>query len=595
MILNSPYITGSITVTGNANVQGTLTVTGSLSGTATSASLALNSNLLQGTGSVGFSTTASLLAVSSSQQQISASLLNVIANYATTGSNSFRADQSITGSLVVSSTITAQTLVVQTVTSSIVYSSGSNIFGNALTDRQTFTGSIQASGSSSHFLMGGSVGIGITNPTRPLQINAAADTRIVITDSNVSTTAGLYIRQFGSASAIVNNSNGTFQLATNDTYFLTANASGQVGIGTTQPSYTLDVAGTGRFTGAATFSGSVTLTSGYIETPWANETRTVWERYTNATYFQRISSNGAARQLRLESNGAYGNASIVLDGQGNTTTSTIITSDNSIFTGAVSLNTGNSLRLYRPDSSFPSTSWYWNIYMDSSNLLSFAINGGTPKMIINASGNVGIGTTSVNSEKLTINQTTGNASALYVYTTDVTTGQSYGLTVVAGTNSSDRSFAVFSQSSTEYLKVRGDGYLFSTPTYNNQWPGTSPNMYVASDGSFGRTTPSSGRYKENINEWSGSGLNTILALKPKTFKYKKDYCNSPDNIDFLGLIAEEVAEVSPYLAQYENLDRTGLVENVRYDTIVVPLIKAIQELKATNDDLQAQINELKER
>ena len=147
MILNSPYITGSITVTGNANVQGTLTVTGSLSGTATSASLALNSNLLQGTGSVGFSTTASLLEVSSSQQQISASLLNVIANYATTGSNSFRADQSITGSLVVSSTITAQTLVVQTVTSSIVYSSGSNIFGSALTDRQTFTGSVNITGS----------------------------------------------------------------------------------------------------------------------------------------------------------------------------------------------------------------------------------------------------------------------------------------------------------------------------------------------------------------------------------------------------------------------------------------------------------------
>jgi len=90
---------------------------------------------------------ASLLQVSSSQQQISASLLNVISIFATTGSNSFRANQSITGSLVVSSTITAQTLVVQTVTSSIVYSSGSNIFGSALGDRQTFTGSVNITGS----------------------------------------------------------------------------------------------------------------------------------------------------------------------------------------------------------------------------------------------------------------------------------------------------------------------------------------------------------------------------------------------------------------------------------------------------------------
>ena len=90
---------------------------------------------------------ASLLQVSSSQQQISASLLNVISIFATTGSNSFRANQSITGSLVVSSTITAQTLVVQTVTSSIVYSSGSNIFGSALSNTQTFTGSMFITGS----------------------------------------------------------------------------------------------------------------------------------------------------------------------------------------------------------------------------------------------------------------------------------------------------------------------------------------------------------------------------------------------------------------------------------------------------------------
>ena len=114
----------------------------------------------------------SIQQVSSSQQQISSSLLQVSASYislsgsyttfsgsastrttqienvyATTGSNSFRANQSITGSLVVSSTITAQTLVVQTVTSSIVYSSGSNIFGSALSDRQTFTGSVLITGS----------------------------------------------------------------------------------------------------------------------------------------------------------------------------------------------------------------------------------------------------------------------------------------------------------------------------------------------------------------------------------------------------------------------------------------------------------------
>ena len=136
-------LSGSLVITGSITTTGGITISGSI----LSASYSSNSDLLQGTGSVGFATTASLLAVSSSQQQISASLLNVVAVYATTGSNSFRADQSITGSLVVSSTITAQTLVVQTVTSSIVYSSGSNVFGSDLNSRQTFTGSVNITGS----------------------------------------------------------------------------------------------------------------------------------------------------------------------------------------------------------------------------------------------------------------------------------------------------------------------------------------------------------------------------------------------------------------------------------------------------------------
>ena len=178
MIQYFPTITGSLTVNGDLIVTGT----GSMS-----ASLALNSNLLQGTGSTGFATTASLTEVSSSQQQISASLLNVVANYATTGSNSFRADQSITGSLVVSSTITAQTLVVQTVTSSILYSSGSNLFGNALNNTQTFTGSVNITGS-----------LTVTTTAREFQVN---NTGVVI--GNQSTDSHSITGSMGVSGSIV--------------------------------------------------------------------------------------------------------------------------------------------------------------------------------------------------------------------------------------------------------------------------------------------------------------------------------------------------------------------------------------------------------
>jgi hypothetical protein len=73
------------------------------------------------------------------------------------------------------------------------------------------------------------------------------------------------------------------------------------------------------------------------------------------------------------------------------------------------------------------------------------------------SGNVGI-KISGRSESLAIEHTTGNVSAAFFYTSGVTTGQSYGLTVYAGTNSSDRSFLVSNQGGgTEYFKIRGDG------------------------------------------------------------------------------------------------------------------------------------------
>jgi hypothetical protein len=67
--------------------------------------------------------------------------------FATTGSNQFNGSQAITGSLTVTGQVIAQTLNVQQVTSSIVFSSGSNIFGNDLGNTQQFTGSVSVTGS----------------------------------------------------------------------------------------------------------------------------------------------------------------------------------------------------------------------------------------------------------------------------------------------------------------------------------------------------------------------------------------------------------------------------------------------------------------
>jgi hypothetical protein len=138
------------------------------------------------------------------------------------------------------------------------------------------------------------------------------------------------------------------------------------------------------------------------------------------------------------------------------------------------------------------------------------------------------------------------------------------------------------------FKVRNDGYIQSPSTYNNTT--ASPNyLSISTSGFFERYVASSARYKEEIKDWNENGLAIILALKPKTYKYKKEYYNKAD-VDFLGLIAEEVAEVNTYLADYENEDGTGQVENVRYATIVVPLIKAVQEQNQIIQELNERLN-----
>jgi hypothetical protein len=85
-------------------------------------------------------------------------LQSVTGSYATTGSNQFNGNQSISGSITSNGTITAQTLVVQTVTSSIEFVTGSTRNGSIAGNTHQFTGSVLMSGS--HTVNGGIVTTG---------------------------------------------------------------------------------------------------------------------------------------------------------------------------------------------------------------------------------------------------------------------------------------------------------------------------------------------------------------------------------------------------------------------------------------------------
>ena len=96
------------------------------------------------------------------------------------------------------------------------------------------------------------------------------------------------------------------------------------------------------------------------------------------------------------------------------------------------------------------------------------------------------------------------------------------------------------------------------------------------------TAPSSARFKQNIRLMDKAS-EAILALKPVTFRYKKEL--DPDGAPQFGLVAEEVEKVNPDLVAR---DSEGNVFTVRYEAVNAMLLneflkqhRAVQELKST--------------
>src|SRR6266550_4973732 len=98
---------------------------------------------------------------------------------------------------------------------------------------------------------------------------------------------------------------------------------------------------------------------------------------------------------------------------------------------------------------------------------------------------------------------------------------------------------------------------------------------------------SSQRYKEQIKPMDKAS-EMLFALKPVTYRYKKEI-DPKQTLDF-GLIAEEVAKVSPELAIR---DAKGQVANVRYNAINAMLLNEFLKEHQQVVEQQATIAELK--
>jgi endosialidase-like protein len=113
--------------------------------------------------------------------------------------------------------------------------------------------------------------------------------------------------------------------------------------------------------------------------------------------------------------------------------------------------------------------------------------------------------------------------------------------------------------------------------------GTLQPVFVNNDGKLGTVlSPSSARFKQEIKPM-GNVSEAILALKPVTFRYKKEI--DQQGLAQFGLVAEEVAKINPDLVRR---DDKGQIYSVRYEAVNAMLLneflkehQKVQQLEAT--------------
>jgi hypothetical protein len=604
--------TGSNTFRGNQIVTGSLTVTGginaTITGSATSASY------------VEYVNVANKPALVSSSAQIVG--YNI---FATTGSNQFNGSQAITGSLTVTGQVVAQTLNVQQVTSSIVYSSGSNVFGNSLGNTQQFTGSLQVSGSS-HYVLG-NVGISTITPQTPLQI--LRDTTGNGTSIEESNMAFTVLSAAGQSKISIGASNagnyGYVQVMQDATSWTNRNLvlqprGGNVGIGTYTPLDTftdrtvLTINGTtnGAF---LNFGSSGTLnafiqsnTSGFQIGSQANIPVEIRVNGSNAlvlaasggaaTFTSSVGINGVSatyplyvrtgtnQRARFVDNGglfqfgvlndaentysdlSLGNSAIVIKAAGNVGIGTTSPGQKlevvggEIKAGRVdSSNEGGQLSFGRASDN--ATAWYIDAFGNTSSPQLRFVNVSDSAVVMTMSGgNIGIGTTDLTSTRLRIKSSTTGSSNFVLYTED--------------------------SAANILFWVRDDGYINTgsrTSSPYNLTSGNAANMVVGADGTLYRST-SSLKYKTDIRNYT-KGLNEVLGLRPVFYKGKTD-----GDTQFAGLIAEEVHELG--LTEFVQYAPDGSPDALSYQNMIALAFKAIQEQQSQIESLKAEIQTLKQ-
>ena len=210
----------------------------------------------------------------------------------------------------------------------------------------------------------------------------------------------------------------------------------------------------------------------------------------------------------------------------------------------------------------------------------------------NGNNNTATGSGALSANTTGSNNTAEGSQALFNNTTgsnNIALGDFAGTNLTTGSNNIDiGTGGVAGQSNT--LRI---GNARQTATFIAGIRGVTVaggvGVFVGTNGQLGTRT-SSERFKEAIKPMDKTS-EAILALKPVTFRYKKDL--DPDGIPQFGLIAEQVEKVNPDLIVR---DADGKINTVRYEAVNAMLLneflkehRKLQEQEATVSQLKSTV------
>ncbi len=464
----------------------------------------------------------------------------------------------------------------------------------------------------------GNVGIGTSSPEGRLHIANFQTTDQLVLERTGSSSAKFSFNTFSDSITIVDEGGGS------GAERVRIDSSGNVGIGTSSPSTKLDVVGTAKISGTTELGSTATGLRFIINSTdefridgsdtGGNGWNSIHLRAdgTDGLFIQKDTNNvgiGTTSPQRRLTVGAGSGVEIM-----------------SIYAG-----TGSSSAIHFTDTNTSTDYQGFVTYNHSVDALRLG-TAENERMRIDSSGNVGIGTTSP-SEKLEVNgkglfnntvitntaialklkqaagtendatefrtgggefkiysgrdsgthqdfvfatgdnYTSGTERAridssgnLLVGTTGVPNGTSvYGAGIVDGGGSSLKQFRAASSTTTAVSVARW---------YN---PNGNVGSIQTSGSSTSYTTSSDARLKDDIGDFDGLGI--VEQLNPRKFAWKSD------GQEDIGLYAQEVKELVPN-AVSETEDGYYQMD---YSKLVTPLIKAVQELTAKVESLEAQL------